>query len=196
MNPGITNEDVAADTATLLRSLIELLVDRPLDLEVDYRMMSGRVDFLVLPNINDQGKVVGKMGAHVKALKFLLARIGDAAGQQFVLRLDEDTAGRREPEKPKPVASEKYDYMPHLRVLKWLMCGLNARTVDVSVTIEPGAKYDFRLSTVSYVEYEVLAGLQSGGEFDGQSLLAALNTLFRAAGLRDGVEMRIEVTGR
>lgn len=196
MNPEITNEDVALDTAELLRSLVELLVDRPADLTVDYRMMHGRVDFLVMPNINDQGKVVGKMGAHVKALKFLLARIGDAVGQQFVLRLDEDTNGRREPEKPKPVASDKYSYMPHLRVLKRLMLALNAATVDVSVTIEPGAKYDFRLAIVSHVEYEVLAGLQPCGEFDDQSLLAALNTLFRAAGLRDGVEMRVEVTGR
>lgn len=196
MNPEITNEDVAADTAALLRSLIELLVDRPADLTVDYRMMHGRVDFIVMPNINDQGKVVGKQGAHVKALKFLLARIGESAGQQYVLRLDEDPWGKREPEKPKPEAPPTYSYAKHLMVLGDILKAFHPEWTDVSVTAVPGQRYVFRISTASGLDYGLLVSQRQGGEFEGQSLVTALGTLYRAAGLRDGVEMRIEVPSR
>lgn len=195
MNSDIKNEDVALDTARLLRSLVELIVDHPADLTVDYRLMHGRTDFRVLPNINDQGKVVGKKGAHVKALKFLLSRLGEACGQQFVLQLDEDTDGRREADRGKPVALDTYDFRPHLEVLMELLEALTSEQIEVNVGVIPGEEYVFQVAAVGQT-YNALLDQRHAGEFDGQSLVTALGTILRAAGLRDGVDMRIEVPPR
>lgn len=193
-----TTEDLALETSRLLRALIELIVDRPADLTVDYLVLpAGRIDFRVLPNINDQGKVVGKQGAHVKTLKFLLAQIGEAAGQQFVLRLEQDDAGKREPSAGRPLAFG--NAARYVKVLRELIDALFENEVEIRLDMEPlgsATEYLFRLYPMEAADYARLVEVQPAGEFQGQSLAVALATLFRAAGLRDGEDCRVEVPAR
>lgn len=189
---------MALEAAGLLRSLVELLVDRPADLAVDYKLLpAGRVEFSVMPNINDQGKAVGKNGAHVKALKFLMAVIGEGVGLQFVLRLEQDDDGRRE----EPIYQASVgNAARYISVLRQLIDATFASEVEVRMIIQPTndlkTEYVFALYPMDGADYEKLTAIRAAGEFQGQSVALAFRTLFRAAGLRDGTDCRIEVPAR
>lgn len=193
----MTAQDIAEEASDLLRRLIETIIDHPRDLEIDYRLLHGRADFRVMPNINDQGKVVGKMGAHIKALKLLMSLIGERHGQQFVLRLEEDTQGTRLPDPVRRPAAPTYSCTAHKQLLSDILIAIldEAPVVSVERDMTGGsALYVFKIEAQRVQDYERL--VVPSEDQDGQTVISALGTLFRAAGLRDGVAFRVEVPTR
>jgi len=193
----MTAQDIAEEASILLRRTIETIIDHPRDLNIDYRLLHGRVDFIVLPNINDQGKVVGKMGAHIKALKLLMSLLGERQGVQFVLRLEEDTEGTRLPDPVRKPAQPTYSCSAHKQLLSDILKAIldEAPSVTVERDLTGGSVlYVFRIEAQRVQDYERL--VVPGEDQDGQTVISALGTLFRAAGLRDGVGFKLEIPSR
>lgn len=189
----ITQEDIAQLPIRMLLSMI----DHPRELQAEYRSLPGdRMEIRLTPNINDQGIAVGKQGAHIKALRNLGVRIGARMGLQIVVMLFQSEEGERLPEKVRIPAGPTYSCTEHKQLLSELLAATLAQTPDVvaSRDLPAGAKpaFTFRVMPGSRQDYEALH--DSEGMEGGQSLLADLNLLFKAAGNRDGVGYRIVVT--
>ncbi len=191
----MTTDDIAEDVCAMLRRVIETIIDRPRDLAIDYRPMRGRIDLHVTPNINDQGKIVGKGGAHIRALKYLMAQLGERQGQQIVIYLHENDGGRRFPDPVRAVGKPTYNTAGHLALLQDLLNGLLDEPPSITVVRESGfaqPAFVFVIEARRVQDYERLVPVGEGS----QSLVTELGTLFRAAGHRDGVSFRLEVPGR
>lgn len=185
-------------TTLLLRRLLESFTDHHGDLELKFREMPGRVDWLLKGNLNDQGKLVGRQAAHIKAIKFILAELGEVAGEQYFIRLMEANAGERGMPAPPRVAPADYDTTPAMELLYDLLKAM----LDEPPTIglikdmagdQPG--WTFRIQCGRIQDYEKLIE-PVDGEPANQTLLTSLGTLFRAAGNKDGVSFKIEVPSR
>ena len=59
------------DVHLLLTQLLKAIIDHPEDLRIETKEFQGRIEWRVRVHIDDQGKVIGKKGAHIKALQFL-----------------------------------------------------------------------------------------------------------------------------
>lgn len=191
----MTTDEISEDVCLMLRRVIDTMIDHPRDLNINYRLMRGRMDLHVRPNINDQGKIVGKGGAHIKALKFLMAQLGERHGQQIVVFLHEDESGTRLPDPVRPAGSPTFDTSAHQELLQDLLTALLEEPAIITVHKEAGfaqPAFVFCIEARRIQDYERLVP----GEEGGQSLITELGTLFRAAGYRDGVSFRLEVPSR
>jgi predicted RNA-binding protein YlqC (UPF0109 family) len=183
----MTTEQFAEDLALLLGRLLEALIDHPRELQIQPRVMRDRVDLHVTPNINDQGIVVGKGGAHIKALKFLAQRMGILKQQQAVIFLHEDDSGERLPEPLRAPASPAYSCSEHRQLLADLLAAVVDHPVEIEVD-RSGKAFTFVLHAKRIQDFELLHET----DVVGQSIITALGTLFRAAGNRNGVSYKIE----
>ncbi len=184
----------------MLRRVIETIIDRPRDLAIDYRPMRGRIDLHVTPNINDQGKIVGKGGAHIRALKYLMAQLGERQGQQIVIYLHENDGGQRFPDPVRAVGKPTYNTAGHLALLQDLLNGLldepPAITVSRRKSLAPVPPiFIFNIEARRIQDHERLQPPLAGDE-QAVSVITALETIFNAAARKEGVTFRLEVPGR
>lgn len=179
----------------LLRRLLESFTDHHQDIELDFRAMRGRVDWLLKGNIDDQGKLVGKQAAHIKALKFILAAIGEKAGEQYFIRLLEAETGERGAPSPRRIAPPDYNPEPTLELLHDLLRELLEQSPLVEAFDDHNQDllgWKFLITCHSIQDHERLVG-EEGAVPNAPSLLDALGTLFCAAGNRDGVSFKLDV---
>jgi predicted RNA-binding protein YlqC (UPF0109 family) len=73
-----------------LARLLALLVDQPLRLRVEEHRDAGAVDFEVSVASDDLGKLIGRGGRTVSALRVLLAARGEREGERYALEVRED----------------------------------------------------------------------------------------------------------
>jgi predicted RNA-binding protein YlqC (UPF0109 family) len=187
----ITQEEIAHLPIRMLMSMI----DHPRELQAEYRSLPGdRIEIRLTPNINDQGIAVGKQGAHIKALRNLGVRIGARMGLQIVVMLFQNEEGERLPEKLRVPAGPTYSCTEHKQLLYELLGAILGQAPDIVVERDQPAgikpAFAFRVMPKSRQDDAML--IDSEGMEGGQSLLADLNLLFKAAGNRDGVSYRIE----
>lgn len=186
------------ETTLLIRRLLESFTDHHADLDLRFREMPGRVDWLLAGNINDQGKLVGRQAAHIKAVKFILAELGDVAGEQYFIRLEEAAAGERGMPAPPRVPPPDYNTAPTAKLLFDLLSALLDQPPVIGLIKDttgdkPG--WTFRIQCVRVQDYEKLVA-PVDDDPSNQTLLTSLGTLFRAAGNKDGVSFKIEVPSR
>lgn len=183
-------ETLAEEATFLLRRLIESLIDMPRDLQIDYRELRDRVEWRVVPNINDHGKVVGKGGAHIKAIKFLMAEIGIQHFTQFVVMLEEGP-GERGPDPVRRPATPTYSVTPAKTLLEDILAALFDEAPRVEVVRE-GPHFEFRITTYRVQDHDQLQPPIAGDD-DAESIITSLATLFNASAKRDGVLFKLEV---
>lgn len=186
----MNTETLAEEATSLLRRLIESLIDRPRDLQIDYRTMDGRVEWRIIPNVDDQGKVVGKGGAHIKAIKFLMAEIGIQHFSKFVVMLEQGP-GVAGPDPVRRPAAPTYSVTPAKTLLEDILAALFDEAPAVEV-VRDGLHFEFLITAARVQDHDKLQPPIAGDE-DAQSLITALATLFNASAKRDGVLFKIEV---
>lgn len=183
------SEHTVEELTDLLRRLIEAYTDFPRDLTLTPRILKGRVDWSIEANINDQGKIVGKQGSHINALKFIFALIGQRHGQQFVLNL-RDGSGEREPEILRRPAPPTYSCSTHRQLLSDVLAAVFEDGLPVIARREGQIAgkpvFVLEIGVERRQDFEVLVN------DSGPALLDALATLFSAAASRDGVAYRVE----
>src|SRR4051812_8823872 len=67
----------------LLRDTLNSFIAAPSDLALVVRVHEGAAYFTARPSPNDYPKVIGKSGSHIKALQFLLFKLGQAQGEIY-----------------------------------------------------------------------------------------------------------------
>lgn len=126
-------------TSELLRALVSAFVDRPENVRIDEQESPGACYFILRVDPRDEPKVIGTEGSHVRALGFLLAQIGLAAGKVYTFRLITDSVpSTRCNREPRDVAS--YDVEPAKALLSRTLEGLNVGAFAVQAGPGPGPR--------------------------------------------------------
>jgi uncharacterized protein len=75
----------------LLTEVIRALVDQPEKVKVAERRSNGHSHLTIEVEPQDRGKVIGREGKTMNALRILFGRIGAAEGRKIFLRVHGDT---------------------------------------------------------------------------------------------------------
>lgn len=181
--------------ADLLRDLLTAFIDYPDELAIEPKDFRDAVYWSVQGHTDDHPKLVGKGGAHVKAIKYLLLRMGTAVDTVYSFELLDPEPGRRRQESPQKNA-ESYDPTPAcdllIRLLEGLGIGQYAVESKQDATAINPLRYEFNILVRDREDYLLLTAYEK--DRDGQTIISALGTLFRAIANRDGVRIQLEVT--
>jgi predicted RNA-binding protein YlqC (UPF0109 family) len=71
-----------ADTDALLQGIVENLVDSPDDVSVEKEEHDGKIAYQISVNPDDVGKVIGRQGRIIKALRVVMRAAGSVNGDQ------------------------------------------------------------------------------------------------------------------
>lgn len=80
-------KDIAQDVAISLLSLLRLMVDEPNDVSVSSSKQLETITFQVSVSRHDMGKVIGKQGRIVRALRIILSAISMATDVRLNLEI-------------------------------------------------------------------------------------------------------------
>jgi len=179
----------------LLHELISSFVEHPDALVVDVMADGpGYFIFEVTPHREDESKLLGQRGCHVRSLQFLTYRFGEAQGKKYLFNLvtTQESGGRRQADRKATL----FDPEPIKRILLEIMKALEL-PVHVSAeqdgTTEEGYLYFvFVIKVMDPKSGKTLLGPVPFGK--GQmTLTEALGTLLRAIARAEGVVFQVEV---
>lgn len=178
--------------AALLRALISRFVDHPEALEIARHEGPGSCYWTVKGHPEDEGKLIGTGGSHVKALDFLVRILGRAQGQRFTFRLiSEGEPSRRA---SRDSQAESYEHGPTMVLLAKL---LDAFGFGYSLEAFPSPgqpdtlTFVFMVTPRSVAVYRILTVPPEGQ--DGLTLIESIGCLFRAIARKDGICFHVEV---
>lgn len=174
--------------------LVCALVDERAALTVTPQELPARVNWLIDGvSVDDFGKVLGRRGAHFQALRVVAARIGDRLEEMWTVPpMPDPPARRRETPAdvpPNPAHSPAAD----LLLLQDVVLAAVGPGCTVGVVKAGSADWRFTLFPQTYGEHEAL--VEKGGLPPGEPLVAALGTLMRAVGRRQGAGYVVEIAG-
>lgn len=178
--------------AAALERLVAALLDHPRKLEFDATRLPSRVNVRVRVDVEDAGKVIGIKGAHVKALQLVAARLGDRLGQLWALRVDDPEEAPRPGKKQDAPPAASFDPFVDVQLLSEVLACLIGLGFTCDYRRDPGSgdAWTFVVVPAGFAEHETLVDKAPGSE---ETLVAALGTLFRAVGRRQGVGYKIEL---
>lgn len=183
-------------TSDIIRRLLESFIDHTRDLHVEPAGDDQLIEWLIEVHQDDQRKVIGAKGSHIKALKFIVSELGLAVGADYRLKL-RDRPTPEFPERSAPKLAKAYDVTAAATLLADLLIQLtpsNPGKINVVCTNgRPGPKNPLAFSfiiTPSEAAATVLAKQDEAGD---QTLLGAVGTIFRAYANREGVAFKLEV---
>lgn len=190
----MTNEDKRAE---LITKLIDCLIDDPRKTQLEARPMTRRVNWKAKVAINDTGKLIGKLGAHLKAIRVLVGLMGQRFGEDWRFAVeDPDDGERREPVRIERVAA--YDPAPATAFLGEILGAILDEPAAINLTQDissAGCSYTFTIAARVIQDYERLVEPFAIG-YEQLAPVAALGTIFRAYGRQQGVDFRVFVPGR
>ena len=128
---------------SVIRRVLEAMIDEPRKLQVEAITVPRRVNWRVTADINDTGKLVGKMGVHLTAIWALLSVMGERVGEVWAFRVADPEEGervRKEPVAANPEHNPGADHALLLDVLKLLLAA------PCSIQIESPAACHFRFT--------------------------------------------------
>jgi len=80
------------ENSELLTELVRALVDHPHAVSVSEKQKNGTESHMLISvHRNDRGKVIGRNGTTVKALRVLFGRIAAVEGRKIFLRVEGDS---------------------------------------------------------------------------------------------------------
>ncbi len=181
-------------TLELVRTLVSSYILHPKKLLLTGSEIDGRVYFEMRAVADDQPKVIGKLGSHIKALRFLLKEIGLGQDTHYTLNLLEPIPGAKG-ETPRPKDVTKYEIKPAHELLDRAVALLVLGQARVDCDRIPGDRPCSYLFTVTPRDYADYADLITPDPDDSDKLTVvnALGTLFRAYANRDGVQFKIDI---
>ena len=71
-----------ADTDTLLKHLVTLLVDEPDSVDINRRDEESVIAYEITVHTDDVGKVIGRQGRIIKAIRTVMRAAGSVNGEQ------------------------------------------------------------------------------------------------------------------
>ena len=71
-----------ADTDTLIKQVVEALVDEPGDVDIARSDSDTSISYEITVNPDDVGKVIGRQGRIIKAIRTVMRAAGSVNGEQ------------------------------------------------------------------------------------------------------------------
>ncbi len=183
----MTHEDERAD---LISRLLEALVDAPRDLELDAVPLTGRVNWRCKVNISDTGRIVGKLGAHMRALKVVIAAMGRRYQEDWRFEMIEPDDGVRQ-DRPKMPAPKSYNPSDAGSLLLSIVSAITAHAPEVTIR-HSLPDFHFQLGGLTQQDHSILVTPLTVDRASDPPC-AALSTLWRAYGRQHGVNFFIEL---
>lgn len=189
-------------TKTVLRDLVARFTEHPEALEItaqvappDEQTHNWSCFWMMKGHPEDESKLVGKDGAHVRALEFLVSRFGVARLEVHTFRL----ITKRKPE-PRPQAvpntAMSYDPQPTADLLSRILAELDLGEFLVRVGPGSGARnkltFLFEILVRDGLDQRILT-VRADPNAD-ETIVGAIGTLFRAIAQKDGVRFDIKVS--
>lgn len=181
----------------LIRELVESYIDHPRDLTLEGKPFASAVYWSMRGHADDYGKLVGKRGAHVNALAFLVRIMGHAQKELHSFKLEEPSPGERREAAPAK-AAETYDPRPArdllCRLLEALDIGQFVVEAKVERNLNPRVDFPlfvrFEIGVRSHDDYEVMV-MESASS--ALTVIGSLGMLFRARANKEGVGVQLDV---
>ena len=200
MNPNETQVD------EILKRLVAALVIDVDSIRIERADFVRRRAWTVRVHLDDAGKVIGKKGAHLQALALLVGLIGVRCNERFELKFEksEDT-GEFPRDTPAPQPQEQFNASEATALLHDLLALVLESPARIAVTsrvvhpmnrrreTDPKVEITFAISAGTVQDNELLKEDIGPDPEKRVSPEAALGTLWRAIGKKDGVSFVIKV---
>lgn len=192
----ILKSPTAEQVSELIRELAGLYVGSPEELGIRHQAgKEGSVYFVMQGRPEDDSRLVGYMGCHVKALTFLIEQVGKAQGKIFTFRLLTTENGPRPNYKPRDVLD--YDPLPARDILRRWLDALGVKDFSVAVNSPDGPRrslaFDFDITIKDFARAHSLTIPNAKEEL---FTIGALGTLFRAIGKQNGIRFQINLADK
>lgn len=178
----------------LIYDLASSFIDHPAALKLERTEFPTFCSWSMQGAADDYGKLVGRHGAHIKALSLLVRAFGIGAGARYTLRLINPEDGMRRPESP-PRMAEQYDPSAALvlldRVCGELALGQYAVEVHRGPATERPLSFSFVITVRDEDDDRALTVAPEWAPW--QTVEAAISALFRAYGAKEGVRFGVGV---
>jgi predicted RNA-binding protein YlqC (UPF0109 family) len=181
-----TRSELAAGGKHMLEMLIAAFTDHRESINVTMRELSISVAYTIRVHDEDQGKVIGKGGLHIRAIKHLMQKAGRSVGLaiRVTLQTDEERRSIGAPFRNNP----DYDPKPAVELLKSVVASLTANPAVVTAEKADEAIY-FQIG---------LASAEDFNEFHLQdetnmTTKTALEALWKAYGNKEGAVFYVDV---
>jgi predicted RNA-binding protein YlqC (UPF0109 family) len=183
----------------ILIQLIGSYTFLPEYLDVEAKEHLGSTYFRAHVHGDDFPAVVGRQGSHIKALQCFVAAVGEAAGEVYAISLSEPTMPRTRQSFDRVPFQTNYDPEPAGDLMRELlgMVGLGQHTVEIRRDTYNGGNNPLNFLFVIFVRsnddyLKLTAPLGAVGRLDQPVLIAAIGTLFRAYGKKNGVDFKVK----
>lgn len=184
-----TNAATHAEAMRLLETAIRGIVILQDDLRIFKEKSGTRLDWILQPHARDFGAIIGARGSHLGALRLIAQKLGEEVSEHW--RIESPDDGGRGPQffKRVPVPEpDSHDSRPDERFLLELLEGMKIPALVQSGAATPSG-FLFKIKPNTREAQAAL--LDPDPEDRSDNLLAALGTIFRAMGRRQGVRYEV-----
>lgn len=177
----------------LLLRLLESLVDNPREIDLAVDDQAHSVNWTVKVAVDDRGTVIGKNASHAKAIQFLMALVGMRAGERYRIKIDVPRDLVRAKDRPRRTATayNPEDAIALLDELLRLLDGWEAKVVCDETRDAGELSYLFTIISMG-MSNDLTIPCDPIGNGNASTALAAIGTLWRAYGQREGVKFIVE----
>jgi predicted RNA-binding protein YlqC (UPF0109 family) len=180
------------EAAQLLHDLVACFTSKPRECRIIvHEREEGGADFELDPDAADMRKLIGRSGAHRRALGKIVSS-WHPAGSYQLMRLREPTRGQPEPFMRERDPVRNYDAQPAAQLLDRLITASNpcgAEVIPEQTATKPTCCITLIINLRSRLAFDLLTAIDR----DGISVIGALQTIFLAYGCKEGVIFRIEI---
>lgn len=178
------------DAEQLIRDLVSAYIDHPAQLKIgSQESEDGAIEWAVECGERDQGKMIGYRGCHVRALALIIETMGNANRRTWILNLKDQGAPKRIDSVSRKAA--RHDPMYHVQLLSRVIAAIGLDKIETEAMpdgISPFGELSFRFyARTSFAEDYILDGENDRGE----TVRAAIDTLYRAIAKRCGVRYQL-----
>lgn len=182
-------------TQDLIHDLLASFTAKPEEIAIEVKEHPGRVYWVVKACGEDTPRIVGRSGAHLKALQFLVREIGKSLDSTHSLELLDPEPGMR-PDEPKEPTATSHDPSREVVLLQNLVEALGVSESKVEAFLRPerldGRLYfDLNVWVRDDQDYKLLTVPPSVKS--KATVVEALGVLFRAGAKRNGIRINIVV---
>lgn len=184
--------------APVIEGILRALCDNPRAVELTARSLPGRVNWFFRADVNDMPKIVGKDGAHIRALQLTVDLMGQAVGEEWRIDYDKNPPGERRGRQPNAVTPDHHATAPDLDSLQQAL-SVSGIVANITADGSPASEFTFTLHPTRHQDSDALLTMHEAlythnqRECEPLNLLGALGTLFRSIGRRQGVKYRLVV---
>lgn len=182
----------------ILERLLCSLVDDKRSVSVDYSELQARVNWSFICDVNCIGKIVGKGGSRLRALRLIVEQVGQQSHEVWWLDQPSDLPGERRGGRNDAEVPESHNPEGDFELLKDLLLALGVNAT-LGVTGDVNSGFTFLIAPAQIQDATALQDplpaiySVSQRETDPLALSTAISSVMRAIGANQGCRYWVRV---